>query len=220
MPENKPDPMDVERVLEALNRALVLQQRSVLQFTMGAGSMFGLEYQAVGAELWRFACAALEDTRRLVEKITALGGDPTVDVGALRWQSDPGAPDHAQAEPGRLAPPRAPEALAGRRLVVAHAHGDRVLVRAGCERALDRVAVGLRRERAARAQSRGHRAAAEQQQDQRPPQQRVVRPGARRGQEADQVREAQPRGTGRAVDRAVGDQPASRAEHDELPEAG
>jgi hypothetical protein len=39
--------MDGERVLACLNRALVLRQRSVLQFTIGAGSMFGLEYQAV-----------------------------------------------------------------------------------------------------------------------------------------------------------------------------
>ena len=81
--------MDVPTVLEHLNGALVLQQRSVLQFTMGAGSMFGLEYQAVGAKLWTFARAELEDTRLLVEKITALGGDPTVEVGELRWQSDP-----------------------------------------------------------------------------------------------------------------------------------
>jgi bacterioferritin (cytochrome b1) len=86
---DEPDPMDVPTVLEHLNGALVLQQRSVLQFTMGAGSMFGLEYQAVGAKLWTFARAELEDTRLLVEKITALGGDPTVEVGALRWQSDP-----------------------------------------------------------------------------------------------------------------------------------
>ena len=85
----QPDPMDVPKVLECLNRALVLQQRSVLQFAMGAGSMFGLEYQAVGGELWRFAQAELEDTKLLVEKITALGGDPTVEVGALRWQSEP-----------------------------------------------------------------------------------------------------------------------------------
>jgi len=91
MGEQKPDPMDVPSVLEALNRALVLQQRSVLQFTMGAGSMFGLEYQAVGAQLWLFARAELEDTKLLVEKITALGGDPTVEVGKLSWDSDPGA---------------------------------------------------------------------------------------------------------------------------------
>jgi bacterioferritin (cytochrome b1) len=91
MGENKPDPMDVERVLEALNKALALQQRSVLQFTMGAGSMFGLEFQAVGTELWLFACAELEDTKLLVEKITALGGDPSVAVAELRWHDDPGA---------------------------------------------------------------------------------------------------------------------------------
>ena len=90
MPDKKPDPMDVEKVLEQLNRALVLQNRSVLQFTLGAGSMFGLEYQAVGSELWLFARAELEDTKLLIEKITALGGDPTVEVGELSWKSDPG----------------------------------------------------------------------------------------------------------------------------------
>ena len=66
-------------MLDALNHALQLQYRSVLQLTMGAGSMFGLEYQAVGGELWLFARAELDDTQLLVEKITALGGDPTVD---------------------------------------------------------------------------------------------------------------------------------------------
>jgi len=53
--------------------------------------MFGLEYQAVGAQPWLFARAELEDTKLLVEKITALGGDPTVEVGKLSWDSDPGA---------------------------------------------------------------------------------------------------------------------------------
>jgi bacterioferritin (cytochrome b1) len=91
MGESKPDPMDVDSVLEALNRALALQQRSVLQLTMGAGSMFGLEYQAVGSELWMFARAELEDAKLLVEKITALGGDPSVEVAPLRWDDDPGA---------------------------------------------------------------------------------------------------------------------------------
>jgi bacterioferritin (cytochrome b1) len=90
MGENKPDPMDVERVLGALNKALALQQRSVLQFTMGAGSIFGLEFQAVGAELWLYARAELEDLKLLVEKITALGGDPSVEVAAVRWHDDPG----------------------------------------------------------------------------------------------------------------------------------
>jgi len=91
MGDNKPDPMDIEKVLEALNRALELQQRSVLQLTMGAGSMFGLEFQAVGSELWLYARAELDDTKLLVEKICALGGDPSTDVAPLRWSDDPGA---------------------------------------------------------------------------------------------------------------------------------
>jgi bacterioferritin (cytochrome b1) len=98
MAKSKPDPMDVERVLDALNDALALQQRSVLQLTMGAGSMFGLEYQAVGAKLWLFARAELEDTKLLVEKITALGGEPSVAVAPLRWQEDPGATVDALVE--------------------------------------------------------------------------------------------------------------------------
>ena len=91
MGDDKPDPMDVERVLEALNRALALQQRSVLQLTMGAGSIFGLEFQSVGEKLWLFARAELEDTKLLVEKITALGGDPSIEVAPLRWNDDPSA---------------------------------------------------------------------------------------------------------------------------------
>jgi bacterioferritin (cytochrome b1) len=91
MGESKPDPMDVETVLQALNRALALQQRSVLQLTMGAASMFGLEYQAIGSELWLFARAELVDTKLLVEKITALGGDPSLETAPLRWHADPGA---------------------------------------------------------------------------------------------------------------------------------
>ena len=98
MAEQKPDPMDVDNVLEALNEALRLQQRSLLQFTMSAGSMFGLEYQAVGAKLQEFARAELEDTRLMVEKITALDGDPTVEVGELRWDSDPAGAVDAMIE--------------------------------------------------------------------------------------------------------------------------
>jgi bacterioferritin (cytochrome b1) len=90
MGEKKLDPMEVDKVLECLNKALALQQRSVLQFTLGAGSMFGLEFQAVGSELWLYARAELDDTKLLVEKITALGGDPSVEVAAVRWFDDPG----------------------------------------------------------------------------------------------------------------------------------
>ena len=87
---DEPDPMDTEKVLEQLNRALELQLRSLLQFTQASGSMFGIEVQGVAGKLWDFAQHELEDTRLLVEKITALGGDPTTEVGELTWNPNPG----------------------------------------------------------------------------------------------------------------------------------
>jgi bacterioferritin (cytochrome b1) len=81
--------MDVDKVLECLNAALGLQHRSILQFNLASGAMFGLEVQAVTADLWQFAQAELDDTRRLVEKIAALGGDPTIEVADVTWNSDP-----------------------------------------------------------------------------------------------------------------------------------
>jgi bacterioferritin (cytochrome b1) len=83
--------MDTDKVLEQLNRSLELQLRSLLQFTQASGSMFGIEVQGVAVKLWDFAQQELEDTRLLVEKITALGGDPTTRIGKLEWDPDPGA---------------------------------------------------------------------------------------------------------------------------------
>jgi bacterioferritin (cytochrome b1) len=86
---DEPEPMDTEQVLEQLNRGLTLQLRSLLQFTQASGSMFGIEVQGVAGKLWEFAQAEHEDTRLLVEKITALGGDPTTEVGELEWDPQP-----------------------------------------------------------------------------------------------------------------------------------
>ena len=82
--------MDTEKVLEQLNVGLELQLRSLLQFTQASGSMFGLEVQGVAEKMWTFAQHELEDTRLIVEKITALGGDPTTKIGKLRWDPSPG----------------------------------------------------------------------------------------------------------------------------------
>ena len=81
--------MDVDNVLEQLNIALELQLRSLLQLTQASGSMFGIEVQGVADKLWDFAQHELADTRLVVEKITALGGDPTTKVGELKWEPDP-----------------------------------------------------------------------------------------------------------------------------------
>ena len=84
------EPMDVDRVLETLNEALALQRRSVLELTTASGSMFGLEVQGITEQLWGFAKQELHDLRRLIEKITALGGDPGTDTTETNWTSNPG----------------------------------------------------------------------------------------------------------------------------------
>lgn len=81
--------MDTAEQVSALNRALSLQYRSALQYTLTSGSLLGLEYQSLTSELAHFATAELEDARRLVEKVTAIGGLPTAQVVPLRHVADP-----------------------------------------------------------------------------------------------------------------------------------
>ena len=88
MPEDE-ERMDVEEQLAALNEALRLQARSPLQYTLTAGTIFGFEYQGLALALANFAEAELEDVRRLVEKVAAVGGEPTVEVAPLRYEKDP-----------------------------------------------------------------------------------------------------------------------------------
>ena len=81
--------MNLGAVREKLARAVRLQYRSVLQFTLTAGSIVGIEYQGLGDRLWLFAEAEIEDTRRLVEKLAALEGEPPVRAPDLRHDTDP-----------------------------------------------------------------------------------------------------------------------------------
>ena len=86
MPDEK---MDVDEQIKCLNRALRLQQRSVLQYALVAGSVIGLEYQAHADKMHAHSLSELEDATRLVEKITALGGEPTTDVAPIEFVADP-----------------------------------------------------------------------------------------------------------------------------------
>ncbi len=81
--------MDVDRQIECLNKALRLQHRSVLHYSLLAGSVIGLEYQAHAEKMREHAQSELEDATRLVEKITALGGEPTTDVAPISFTADP-----------------------------------------------------------------------------------------------------------------------------------
>jgi bacterioferritin (cytochrome b1) len=86
MPDEK---MDVEAQIECLNKALALQHRSVLQYALVAGSVIGLEYQAHADKMRKHALSELEDATRLIEKIAALGGEPTTAVAEVNFISDP-----------------------------------------------------------------------------------------------------------------------------------
>ncbi len=85
-PEEK---MDVDEQIDCLNTALRLQHRSVLQYSLVAGSVIGLEYQAHADKMREHALSELEDATRLVEKIAALGGEPTTEVAPISFNSDP-----------------------------------------------------------------------------------------------------------------------------------
>jgi bacterioferritin (cytochrome b1) len=82
--------LDVEEAIDRLNAALRLQHRSVLQYGINSGSLFGFEFQALGDRLWEFARSEQADARLLVEKVVALGGEPTVEMEAMRWTGNPG----------------------------------------------------------------------------------------------------------------------------------
>jgi bacterioferritin (cytochrome b1) len=81
--------MDVEAQIECLNKALALQHRSVLQYALVAGSVIGLEYQAHADKMRKHALSELEDATRLIEKIAALGGEPTTEVAEINFIADP-----------------------------------------------------------------------------------------------------------------------------------
>jgi bacterioferritin len=81
--------MDVDAQVGHLNRALRLQHRSVLLYSLTAGSAIGLEYQAHADRMREHARAELDDATRLAEKITALGGRPTTEVAPMTLVPDP-----------------------------------------------------------------------------------------------------------------------------------
>jgi bacterioferritin (cytochrome b1) len=83
------DAMERKEAIAGLNEALQLQLRSVVQFTLAAGSTLGLAHAFVADRLARFARAELEDSRRVAEKIVALGGSPASSVALFRARATP-----------------------------------------------------------------------------------------------------------------------------------
>ena len=81
------EPLDHDKAVVALNKALRLQYRSGLAYSLVAGSLTGFEHVALGSRLYEFAAEELDDARRLVEKIVALGGEPTTTVAKLEFHA-------------------------------------------------------------------------------------------------------------------------------------
>jgi bacterioferritin (cytochrome b1) len=81
--------LDVGGAVACLNKALRLQYRSALGYTLAAGGMFGFEYQGFSSELAGFGRAEIDDTRRLIEKITTFDGEPTTEIAPLKWTAEP-----------------------------------------------------------------------------------------------------------------------------------
>ena len=75
--------MDVAAVVDGLNRALALQRRSVLLYSLAGASSTGPLATGIADRYERFAAAELADLGRLTAKLVALGGDPTTDVAPL-----------------------------------------------------------------------------------------------------------------------------------------
>lgn len=75
--------MDVPKVLELMEKVIRLQMRSTLQLTWVAGSAIGVEFQSIAVKFEEFSQDELHDTRRLMEKMTALGGTPPTEVAPL-----------------------------------------------------------------------------------------------------------------------------------------
>jgi bacterioferritin (cytochrome b1) len=79
--------MDIAAVLEKLNAALRLQYRSALQYLLVADGGRGPHALAMGEQLWHYAQAEFADTRLLISKTVALGGQPGVEVAAITYQT-------------------------------------------------------------------------------------------------------------------------------------
>ncbi len=68
------DVMDVEAVREQLGRAIAQQAGSLVMLVLLAGALRGSSAAGLKDRLQAFAAAEVADTQRLVEKLTALGG--------------------------------------------------------------------------------------------------------------------------------------------------
>ena len=83
------EPMNVPAAIDKLNAALSLQYRSAIEHTVLAGSLIGVPWQPLAAQLRASAEAELDDARRMVQKVVAIGGTPTTDSAPFSLPASP-----------------------------------------------------------------------------------------------------------------------------------
>ncbi|CAN5151911.1 hypothetical protein BH24ACT12_BH24ACT12_19540 [soil metagenome] len=79
--------MDTHEVIRSLTDVLKLQGRSLLTLTLLAGSMGGVLGTALKPTLRSFVADELTDTYQLVEKMSALGGNPSFEAPSVEVSS-------------------------------------------------------------------------------------------------------------------------------------
>lgn len=82
------DDMDVKEVQTRLAEGLHLQLGSLVTMTLLAGSLRGMKSAGVKAQLRDYVQAEIQDTYRLSEKLTALGGSVPATVPDLDLPDD------------------------------------------------------------------------------------------------------------------------------------
>jgi bacterioferritin (cytochrome b1) len=81
--------MNVAAAIDKLNTALALQFRSVLEHVLVAGTLRGVQWHSVTPLLATYAGSELDDARRMVEKLVAIGGRPTSEPAPLSVPDSP-----------------------------------------------------------------------------------------------------------------------------------
>ena len=85
------EPMKVDAAIDKLNKALAMQYRSAIEHTVIAGSLTGVQWQPLENLLWTYAESELDDARRIVQKVVAIGGTPTTDIATFALPESPEA---------------------------------------------------------------------------------------------------------------------------------
>jgi bacterioferritin len=80
--------MNVQRMIEALNKSLGLEHAAVIQYYQHSFLIQGTEREYLAGFFRSKGQSSLEHVERLGKKIVALGGLPTVEPGTIRQASD------------------------------------------------------------------------------------------------------------------------------------